>query len=337
MIIVLGKASEKQIQDIVKKVQSLGFKANISKGAEKTIIGVIGKNAAQYLEEFQNLPGVEKAIAVSSPFKLASKEFHVEKTIVKIGKETFGNSNVGIIAGPCSLESKEQVFATAEKLSKLGVKVFRASIFKPRTSPYEFQGTGLQGLKILEQIREEFGIAVETEVMDVRDVKPVSEVVDCVRIGARNMQNFDLLKEVGSQEKPVILKRGLSASIKEWLMAAEYILNEGNSNLILCERGIRTFETETRNTADISAIPLVHELSHLPIIFDPSHSAGRKDLILPLSKAAVAAGADGIMVEVHNNPEKALSDAKQQFTPVEFEHYLQELRPIAKAVGKNII
>ena len=337
MIIILNKASEKQVQAILEKISEKGFKASVSKGASKTIIGVIGKNASQFLEEFQNMPGVEQAISVSSPFKLASSEFHVEKTTVNVGKEIFGNNNAGMIAGPCSAESLEQVLEIAEKLHNLGVKVLRGSLFKPRSSPYEFQGLGLKGLEILEKARSEFGLAVETEVMDVRDVKPVSEVVDCLRVGARNMQNFDLLKEVGRQKKPVILKRGLSASIKEWLLSAEYILNEGNLNVILCERGIRTFETECRNTADISAIPLVHKLSHLPVIFDPSHAAGRKDLITPLSLAAIAAGADGLLVEVHSNPEKALSDAKQQLTPSEFEQLLQSLRPIAKVVGKTII
>jgi len=337
MIIVLGKASEKQVQLILEKIREKGFKPHVIQGSQKTVIAVIGNNAAAFLEEFGQMPGVESVAPISAAFKLASKETHNDKTAIKIGKEVFGKGNVGMIAGPCGVESEEQTLNTANALQPLGVKFFRASIFKPRTSPYDFQGIGLNGLKILEKVRSQYDMAIETEVMDVRDVQPVSEVVDCLRIGARNMQNFDLLKEVGRQEKPVILKRGLSATIKEWLMAAEYIMSEGNKKVILCERGIRTFETETRNTADISAIPLVHSMSHLPVIFDPNHSAGRKDLILPLSKAAIAAGADGLIVEVHEHPEKALSDAKQQFTPKEFEQFLQEIRPIAKAVGKTII
>jgi len=282
-------------------------------------------------------PGVEKVMTVLPPYKLVSREFKKENSVIKVrGGVEFGAKKITVIAGPCSIESREQLRGAAAAVKKAGASILRGGAFKPRTSPYDFQGMGLEGLKLLKEVSEEFDVATVTEVMDTRDVEVVAKYADMFQVGARNMQNFNLLREIGQAKKPVILKRGLSATIKEWLMSAEYILSEGNMNVILCERGIRTYETATRSTLDISAVPVVKQASHLPVVVDPSHAAGKWGLVSPLAKAAVACGADGLLIEVHPNPEEALSDGPQQLLPENFATLMRELAPIAQAVGREI-
>ena len=337
MIIVLKKgATEKEKTAVVRYIEEHGLRAHISVGTERTVIGAIGDERLLEKEQLELLPGVEKVMPVLKPYKLVSREFHPENTIVKVDGVEIGGNEFVVMAGPCAVESEELLLATAYAVKAAGAKVLRGSAYKPRSSPYAFQGLGEEGLKLLKKAKKETGLVVETEVMDVRNVELVAKYVDIVRIGARNMQNFDLLKEVGRINKPVILKRGLSATIEEFLLAAEYIMSEGNHNVILCERGIRTFETATRNTLDLSAVPVIKQLSHLPIIVDPSHAAGKRELVGPLSKAAVAVGADGLIIEVHCNPEKALCDGKQSLTPEGFAELMKELRKIAAAVGRKM-
>jgi len=338
MIIVFKKgASQKEVNNLIKKINSLGLKAMISKGIERTIVGVIGPEDVVRLQPLEVFPGVERVMTVLKPYKLASREFKNEDSIVKIRKGVeIGGKKVGVIAGPCSIESRKQLRMVAEKVKKAGAIILRGGAFKPRTSPYTFQGLGEEGLKILKDVSQEFDIPTATEVMDTRDVGLTAKYADILQVGARNMQNFNLLKEVGQIKKPVILKRGLNATIKELLMSAEYILSEGNFNVILCERGIRTFEDFTRNTLDLSAICAVKVLSHLPIIVDPSHACGKWGMVAPLSKAAVAAGADGLLIEVHPNPQEALSDGPQQLLPENFAFLMKELKKIAQVVGKNM-
>ncbi len=338
MIIVFKKdATEAEIKHVVDKIESLGLKAMVSKGTERTIVGVIGPEDIARIQPFEVFPGVENVMPVLSPYRLVSREFKPEDSKIKVTDNVvFGGKEIIVIAGPCSVESEEQLFRVAEDIKKAGAKVLRGGAFKPRTSPYSFQGLGEEGLKIMKAAADKFGVATVSEVMDTRDVELVAKYVDVLQIGARNMQNFNLLKEVGQIQKPVILKRGLSATIKEWLMSAEYILSEGNFNVILCERGIRTFETATRNTLDLSAVPVVKRLSHLPVIVDPSHATGKWHLIAPLSKAAVACGADGLLIEVHPNPEEALSDGPQQLIPEKFSTLMKELRDLAAALGRDL-
>ena len=338
MIIVFSKGATKdEIQHVIEKVEKLGLKTMVSKGVERTILGVIGQEDIARLQPFEVFPGVEKVMPVLSPYKLVSREFKKEDSLIKItDKVVFGGKGIIVIAGPCSVESREQLFEVTKLIKEAGAKVLRGGAFKPRTSPYSFQGLGEEGLKILKETSLKFDIPTASEVMDTRDVPLVAKYIDILQIGARNMQNFNLLKEVGLTQKPVILKRGLSATVKEWLMSAEYILAGGNFNVILCERGIRTFEDFTRNTLDLSAVPIVKELSHLPIIVDPSHATGKWKLVLPLSKAAIACGADGLLIEVHPNPEEALSDGPQQLIPNRFSSLIQELKRLAKDVGKAV-
>ena len=337
MIIVMKKEATKQeIQHVSDEIAKHGMKVYISKGVERTVIGALGYRPEIPLDHFEVLSGVEEVMRISKPFKLASREFHPKNTVVKIRDVEIGGNDIAVIAGPCAVESEKLLLETAKAVQKTGVKILRGSAYKPRTSPYDFQGMEEEGLKILKDVGAQTGMIVETEVMDTRDVGLVADYVDMLRIGARNMQNFDLLKEVGRCGKPVILKKGLSSTIKEFLMAAEYILSEGNQDVILCERGMRTFETETRFTLDLSAIPVVKQLSHLPIVVDPSHAAGKSALVGPLSKAAVAIGADGLIIEVHPNPEKALSDGPQQLLPKQFAELMAELKPIAHAIGRKI-
>ncbi|MCX6767719.1 MAG: 3-deoxy-7-phosphoheptulonate synthase [Candidatus Micrarchaeota archaeon] len=346
MIIVMKEgATKQQVEHVKEKIAALGLRTFVSKGIERTIIGMIGDDRVVSSDAIQALPGVENVVPVLKPYKLASREAHPKDTVIRVDGVTIGGGEFTVIAGPCTVESEGQLMEAARAVKESGAKVLRGSAYKPRTSPYDFQGMGEEGLKLLRKAADELKMPVETEVMDTRNVALVSEYVDMLRIGARNMQNFDLLKEVGKQEKPVILKRGLSNSIKEFLMAAEYIMSEGNHQVILCERGIRTFETETRFTLDISAIPVVKGLSHLPIIVDPSHAPGKREWVpapgkrewVPaLSKASLAAGADGIIVEVHPHPEKALCDGPQQLTPKQFSDLMIDLRSIAKAVGKRL-
>ena len=337
MIIVLKpNTPREEINEISNKLKERSLKPVEFDGVERTVIHVLGNVTDETANHFRSFNCVENIVRILKPFKLASKEHHTQKTVVKIGDVSIGNGDVVMIAGPCSVESEEQIMEAAEMLKKLDIKIMRASAFKPRTSPYDFQGLGIKGLKLLKKVREKTGILVETEIMDVRDVPIAAEYVDVLRVGARNMQNFDLLKELGKIRKPVILKRGMSATINEFVMAAEYILYHGNKDVILCERGIRTFETAYRNTLDVGAIAILKNLTHLPVIADPSHAAGNRELIAPLSKAAVAAGADGLLIEAHPHPEKALSDAAQSLYPEQLEKLMNELKPLCEALGKKL-
>ena len=337
MIIVLKPNTPKEeIKDLIKGIQESGLKPVEFEGDERTVIHVLGNVTEESVNHFGSVKCVEKVMRILKPFKLASREHHSQTTVVKIGDISIGNGEVVVIAGPCSVESEEQIMESAKMLQKMGIKIMRASAFKPRTSPYDFQGLGIKGLKLLKKVKEETGMLVETEVMDVRDVPIAAEYVDVLRVGARNMQNYDLLKELGKIKKPVILKRGMSATINEFVMAAEYILFHGNKDVILCERGIRTFETAYRNTLDVGAIAILKNTTHLPVIADPSHAAGNRELIAPLSKAAVAAGADGLLIEAHPHPEKALSDAGQSLYPEQLQKLLNELKPLCEAIGKKL-
>ncbi|NQU73163.1 MAG: 3-deoxy-7-phosphoheptulonate synthase [Candidatus Omnitrophica bacterium] len=338
MIIVLRPgATQQQIDHIVEKVKKLGLKPMISKGAERTIIGVIGSEDIIQAQPLEVYPGVEKVVPILKPFKLVSRDFKKEDSIVDLGNGVkIGGKDIVVMAGPCSVESREQLIETAKKAKKAGAKVLRGGAFKPRTSPYSFQGLGEKGLKFLAEARKETGLLVVTELMDTRDAELVAKYADIIQIGARNIQNFNLLKEVGQMKKPVLLKRGMSSTIKEFLMSAEYILSEGNFNVILCERGIRTFENFTRFTLDISAVPVIKSQSHLPIIVDPSHATGKWGLVSPVSMAAIAAGADGLIIEVHPNPEEAMSDGAQSLLPENFEKLMQDLRKVTEAVGRKL-
>jgi len=338
MIIVFKKgAREEEIRHVVERIEKLGLKPMISRGVERTIVGIIGPEDKARIQPFEAFPGVEKVMPVLAPYKLVSREFKKENSVIKIKEGVeIGGDEIIVIAGPCSIESEEQLLKVAEKVKEAGAKLLRGGAFKPRTSPYSFQGLGEEGLKILKEVSLRLNIPTVTEVMDPRDVELVARYADILQIGARNMQNFNLLKEVGQTQKPVLLKRGMSATIKEFLMSAEYILSGGNFNVILCERGIRTFEEATRNTLDLSCVPLVKELSHLPIIVDPSHATGKWSLVPPLSKAAVASGCDGLLIEVHPNPEEALSDGPQQLLPERFSLLMQELKVIAQAIGRKL-
>jgi 3-deoxy-7-phosphoheptulonate synthase len=338
MIIVLKPgASDQEINHIIDKVKKLGLTPHVSKGAERTIIGVIGPEEILQVTPLEVFPGVEKVMPVLAPYKLVSREFKREDSEVDLGKGVvIGGNRIIIMAGPCAVESRESLSEIAVLIKKAGATVLRGGAFKPRTSPYSFQGLGEEGLKLLNKVGNDLGLVTVSEVMDPRDVPLVAKYIDVLQIGARNMQNFNLLKEVGLTKKPVLLKRGLSSTVKELLMSAEYIMAGGNFNVILCERGIRTFEESTRNTLDISAVPVVKQLSHLPMIVDPSHAAGKWGLVPALSKAAVACGADGLIIEVHTHPEEAKSDGAQSLIPENFAALVNELRVIAKATGRDI-
>ncbi|RJQ40348.1 MAG: 3-deoxy-7-phosphoheptulonate synthase [Nitrospiraceae bacterium] len=339
-IIVLNrKATEKNINHILKKLESKGLKATISKGTEKTVIGVIG-DTSRITEEEENavrvMKGVEDVVRILKPYKLASRDFKTQNTIIKVKGKVIGGKKIPVIAGPCAVENRAVMISIAEKVKAGGASFIRGGAYKPRTSPYSFQGLGEEGLKHLAEASRKTGLPVVTEIMDPRDLETILKYTDIIQIGARNMQNFRLLLEVGMCNKPVLLKRGLSATIKEWLMAAEYIMSKGNQQVILCERGIRTFETATRNTLDLSAVPVLKQKTHLPVVVDPSHGVGKWDLVAPMAKAAVAVGADGLLIEVHTNPENAMSDGEQSLKPDAFKKLMAELKPIAKAVGREI-
>ena len=338
MIIVLRRdVTEQQINHIVEKVKKLGLTPHLSQGTERTIIGVIGPEDVLSVTPLEVFPGVEKVMPVLAPYKLVSREFKPEDSVIDVGKGVkLGGKKIIVMAGPCAVENTEILFEIAKEVKKAGALILRGGAFKPRTSPYSFQGIGEGGLKILMQAGNEFGLVTVSEVMDPRDVELVAKYVDILQIGARNMQNFNLLKEVGQTKKPVLLKRGLSSTIKELLMSAEYILSAGNFNVLLCERGIRTFEDYTRNTLDISAVPAVKQLSHLPMIVDPSHAAGKWGLVSALSKSAVAAGADGLIIEVHSRPEEAFSDGAQSLLPATFAELMKDLKILAKAIDREI-
>ena len=339
IIVLKPDATEEELRHIVKKLESRGLQAHISRGAERTIIGVIG-DTSKITEEEENaisvMPGIEDVMRILKPYKLASREFRAEDTIINVKGNIIGGKKIQVIAGPCAVENKVTLMGIAKKVKAAGASFIRGGAFKPRTSPYSFQGLGEEGLRYLADVRKKTGLPVVTELMDPRDMEVISKYADIIQIGARNMQNFRLLLEVGTSKKPVLLKRGLSSTIKEWLMAAEYVMSRGNQNVILCERGIRTFETATRNTLDLSAIPVLKKLSHLPVIVDPSHGVGKWDLVAPMAKAAVAAGADGLIIEVHTNPAEALSDGEQSLKPDDFKQLMKELKPIAAAVGREI-
>ncbi len=337
MIIVLKPdATQEDIDHIVERLKELGLTPHISKGKERTIIGAIGDESVLQNQPLDILPGVEKVMPILKPYKLVSREFQKENTVIEIDGVRIGGREIQVIAGPCSVETREGLLEVARRVRRAGVKLLRGGAFKPRTSPYSFQGLGEEGLKYLAEAKAETGLLIVTELMDPRDTELVYRYTDIIQIGARNMQNFRLLTEVGKLDKPVLLKRGLSATIKEWLMSAEYIASQGNRRIILCERGIRTFETATRNTLDLSAIPVLKEETHLPVIVDPSHAAGIWNYVPPLSRAAIACGADGLLIEVHHEPEKALCDGSQSLKPDRFEELMRELRKVAEAVGRSL-
>jgi len=337
MIIVMrSAATQADIDQVVERIIQHGLKPHISRGVERTIIGAIGDERILRNVPFEVLSGVEKALPILKPFKLASRDFKMEPTVVEVNGVAIGGGRLAVIAGPCSVEGREMLLDTAQKVKEAGAALLRGGAFKPRTSPYSFQGLGEEGLRYLAEVREITGLPVVTELMDPRDAELVMKYADVVQIGARNMQNFRLLKEVGVHRKPVLLKRGMSSTIKELLMSAEYIMSEGNYNIVLCERGIRTFEEYTRNTLDLSAVPSLKQLSHLPVIVDPSHGAGKWDLVSPLALAAVAVGADGIMVEVHPHPEVALSDGPQALMPDRFHALMNQIRALAPIVGRAL-
>jgi 3-deoxy-7-phosphoheptulonate synthase len=338
MIVVLRKdATDAQIDHLIEKIKKLGLTPHVSKGTERTIVGVIGPEDILQITPLEVFPGVEKVMPVLSPYKLVSREMRPQNTVIDVGKGVkIGGERIVIMAGPCAVESLDMLEEIGKAVKKAGAQILRGGAFKPRTSPYSFQGIGEEGLRYLAQVSKDLDMVTVSEVMDTRDVELVAKYVDILQIGARNMQNFNLLKEVGNTKKPVLLKRGLSSTIKDLLMSAEYIMAGGNFNVMLCERGIRTFEDATRNTLDISAIPVIKQLSHLPVIVDPSHAAGHWGLVPALSKAAVAAGADGLIIEVHNRPEDAFSDGPQSLKPSTFASLVQELRAVAQAVGKKI-
>ncbi len=337
MILTLRPGTTQQgIDEIVKKIKELGFTPHISFGKERTVIGVIGENAILHREVFEAMFIVESVTPISKPYKLVSRDFKRENTVIKISNVEVGENHFVVFAGPCAIENRDQLYQTAVAVQKAGAKILRGGAFKPRTSPYSFQGLGKEALQYLSEVGRELGMPTITEAMDPRQVELVVQYADIVQIGARNMQNFDLLKEVGRSKKPVLLKRGMSARIEEFLMSAEYILSQGNYEVILCERGIRTFEEATRFTLDLSAVPLVQELSHLPIVVDPSHGTGRRSLIAPMSSAAIAAGSHGVMIEVHPKPENALSDGFQSLNFDEFTQLMSSIQAVAKALGRRM-
>jgi 3-deoxy-7-phosphoheptulonate synthase len=330
LVIMHVNSTEQDIERIKQKIQQLNLTPHIIPGRMRCAIGITGNNGPVPAEQFSSLPGVVQCIPVTKPYKLISREVRQENSIIDVSGEPIGGKEITVIAGPCAVESKDQIFLIASKLSQMGVKFFRAGAFKPRTSPYSFQGLGEEGLKLLAQVREQTGMKIVSEAIDNETVDLAADYVDVIQIGARNMYNYSLLKKIGKLNKPVILKRGLSATLEEFLMAAEYIVSEGNFNVILCERGIRTFSDYSRNTLDINVIPTIKQLSHLPIIVDPSHASGDRNSVVPLARGVIAAGADGVMVEVHHDPDHALSDGAQSLYLMQFKQLLEQLNVIAK-------
>jgi len=337
MVIVMKPgATSAEIANVAARVEQLGYRPHLSEGEERVIVGVIGNVRSVDRESFELLKGVERTVPILRPFKLANRDFHPRSTVVKVNGISIGDSQVTVMAGPCAVEGWEQLIETAWAVKQAGATVLRGGAFKPRTSPYSFQGLGEEGLCLLAKARDETGLAIVTEVMSPQMVPLVAAHADILQIGARNMQNYALLRAVGKAQRPVLLKRGMMSTVEELLMSAEYILSQGNERVILCERGIRTFESYTRNTLDISAVPLLKQLSHLPVIVDPSHGTGKWELVEPVSRAAIAAGADGLMIEVHPHPENALSDGAQSLRPTRFAALMDGLRPVAKAVGRKL-
>ena len=339
IIILTPEATDADLQDLVENLKERGYGVHISKGVEKTIVGAIGapdEDKAVIAEQIESFRYVDRVVPILKPYKLVGREFHPDKSVINVRGVEIGGPKVVVMAGPCCVESEQQTLETARAVKEAGASILRGGAFKPSTSPYSFQGLGQDGLKILSNAREATGLPIITEVMDPRDVELLARYTDILQIGTRNMANFSLLREVGAARKPVMLKRGMSSTIEEWLQAAEYIAGRGNYDVMLCERGIRTFETFTRNTFDISSIPAVSGLSHLPVIGDPSHGTGKWSLVGPVSRAAVAAGADGLIVEVHPHPEKALKDGAQSLRPDKFEQLMREIAAVARAVGRSV-
>jgi 3-deoxy-7-phosphoheptulonate synthase len=340
LVVMQAHATEEQVRAVCERIESLGYRAHPMPGAGRTAIGITGNSGAIETGSLELMPGVIECIAVSKPYKLVGRELKPENTVVRIptpsGEVSFGGKAVGIVGGPCAIESREQTFTIAERIKAAGARLFRGGAYKPRTSPYSFQGLGEEGLKILAETRDKFGLGIITEAIDNESLDLVEKYADVIQIGARNMQNFSLLKRAGRARKPVLLKRGMSATLDEFLMAAEYIMSEGNYNVILCERGVRTFTDHTRNTLDLSVVPAVQRLSHLPIVVDPSHGTGRRNKVIPLSRASIAVGADGILVEVHHDPANALSDGPQSILPEEFSQLMHEARDIAAVLGRTL-
>jgi 3-deoxy-7-phosphoheptulonate synthase len=338
MIVAMQEiAKEDQIQNVVDHLVKMGFAVHRTTGVRQTILAAVGARHEFDIRDLEVLPGVQEVYRVSSPYKLAGRSFRPEGTVVQLPKGIkVGGEDVVVVAGPCSVESREQLFTVAERIAKAGAKGLRGGAFKPRSSPYTFQGMGEDGLKLLREAGDKFGLVVVSEVMEIAQIPLMMTYVDVLQVGARNMQNFNLLRELGKIRKPILLKRGIAATLEELLLSAEYILAGGNYDVILCERGIRTFETYTRNTMDISAIPIIHKLSHLPMTADPSHGTGRRDKVAPMARAAVAAGADALLVEVHHDPERALSDGAQSLFPEQFADLMEELRMIAPAVRRKV-
>ena len=337
MIVVLKPGIEpEEIQKVVRRIESFGLRAHLSEGKERTLIGAIGDERLLADQTLESFPGVEKVLPILKPYKLVSREFQSTNTVIQVNGRRIGDKKIHVMAGPCSVESREQVLEAAIPVKEAGGTFLRGGAYKPRTSPYSFQGLGPEGLDYLAHARKVTGLPIITEVLDPRDLEVVCEYADILQIGARNMQNFKLLTDVGKLGKPVMLKRGLSATIQEFLLSAEYIATEGNRKIILCERGIRTYETETRNTLDLSAVPVLKQLTHLPVFVDPSHGTGRWDLVIPMALAGIAAGADGLLIEVHPKPEVALSDGPQSLKPPKFAALMEQLRKLAAAVGREV-
>jgi 3-deoxy-7-phosphoheptulonate synthase len=338
LVVMKAHATEQQVGAVCKKIEDLGYRAHAMPGAQRTAIGVTGNKGEAEQGTLEEMAGVQEVIRVSKPYKLVSRDIKQENTIIRFAgtDATIGGPGLAIVAGPCAIESREQAFAVAERVHKAGAQFFRGGAYKPRTSPYSFQGLGEEGLRIMADIRDKYGMKIITEAIDNESLDLVDEYADMIQIGARNMQNFSLLKRAGRARKPVLLKRGMSATLEELLMAAEYILSEGNYNVALCERGVRTFADHTRNTLDLSLVPAVQRLSHLPIFVDPSHGTGKRNKVTPLSRAAVAVGADGLMVEVHSHPDQALSDGPQSLFPDQFDELMTQVRQIAAVVGRTV-
>jgi 3-deoxy-7-phosphoheptulonate synthase len=338
LVVMKAHATQEEVRAVCDKIEILGYRAHSIPGAERTAIGITGNKGEVQPGTLEEMPGVQEVIQVTKPYKLVSRDMKPENTVISFpGTDaTFGGPGLAIIAGPCAIESREQAFAVAERVHRAGAQFFRGGAYKPRTSPYSFQGLEEEGLRIMAEIRDQFGMKIVTEAVDHESLNLVEEYADVIQIGARNMQNFSLLKRAGRARKPVLLKRGMSATLEEFLMAAEYVMSEGNYKVILCERGVRTFADHTRNTLDLSLIPAVQRLSHLPILVDPSHGTGKRNKVTPLSRAAVAVGADGLIIEVHCNPDKALSDGMQSLYPEQFEQLMAQVRQIAPIVGRMV-
>jgi 3-deoxy-7-phosphoheptulonate synthase len=338
LVVMSAHATEEDVRAVCEKIESLGYRAHAIPGAQRTAIGITGNTGVVEAPTLEEMRGVQEVIRVSKPYKLVSRDLKPENTVVPVstGGATIGGRELAIIAGPCAVESRKQAFAVAERVRRAGAQFFRGGAYKPRTSPYTFQGLGLEGLKILAEVREQFGMAIVTEAIDHESLELVEEYADIIQIGARNMQNYSLLKRAGRSAKPVLLKRGMSATLEEFLMAAEYVMSEGNYNVILCERGVRTFADHTRNTLDLSIVPAVQRLSHLPILVDPSHGTGKRQKVIPLSRAAIAVGADGLIVEVHTDPDRALSDGAQSLFPSQFDQLMTEIQQIGSVLARTL-